>query len=103
MLNYSKLINDIKQSQEAKGFPEITKSLRQMETINPIKYENSIFKDMADDISKYQRETNKIIQTMIEQQNIQEKKQNRIAFIYFFITLLVAIATLVATIVGIYL
>jgi len=63
----------------------------------PLEYEDTIFKDLANDIKQSQEQINKKFDTMIIENAKSEKKTNKIAVI----TLIVGILTLIATIAGI--
>lgn len=63
----------------------------------PIEYEDTIFKDLADDIKQSQEQINQRLTSIIEENAKSEKKSNRISVI----TLVVSIFTLIATVIGI--
>lgn len=65
--------------------------------IEPLEYEDTIFKDLADDIKQSQEQINKKLDTMMNENAKSEKKTNKIAII----TLIISILTLIATIVSI--
>ncbi|WP_069987190.1 hypothetical protein [Massilioclostridium coli] len=71
-------------------FPEI-------EMPEPCEYEDTYFKDMADDIKNTQEETNKIISQLVEDSKKTDAINRKIAIA----TLVISILTLIATIVGI--
>lgn len=83
------LKSSIEQSQKAM---EEFKNLQQ-----PLEYENTFFKDLADDIKQSQEKINQKLDTMIAENSKSDRKSNRVAII----TLFVGILTLIATVVGI--
>lgn len=65
--------------------------------IEPLEYEDTIFKDLADDIEQSQEQINKKLDAIMIENAKSERKTNKIATI----TLIVGILTLIATIIGI--
>lgn len=63
----------------------------------PLEYEDTFFKDLADDIKQSQEKINQKLDTMIAESSKSDRKSNKVATI----TLVVGILTLVATVVGI--
>lgn len=64
--------------------------------VEPFDYEDTIFKDMAEDIKKSQKSTEDKIDALIEEERKSSKFNKRIAIS----TLIIAVLTLVATIIG---
>lgn len=63
----------------------------------PLEYEDTIFKDLANDIKQSQEQINQKLDTMIAENAKSGRKSNNVAII----TLVVGILTLIATVVGI--
>lgn len=63
----------------------------------PLEYEDTIFKDLANDIKQSQEQINQKLDTMIAESAKSGRKSNSVAII----TLVVGILTLIATVVGI--
>lgn len=63
----------------------------------PLEYEDTLFKDLADDIKQSQEQINQKLDTMIAENAKSGRKSNSVAII----TLVVGILTLIATVVGI--
>lgn len=63
----------------------------------PLEYEDTIFKDLANDIKQSQEQINQKLDTMIAENAKSGRKSNSVAII----TLVVGILTLIATVVGI--
>ena len=61
--------------------------------INPVNYEDSLFKEMADDIKQYNKEIDDKLDKLIQE----NKKSSKTSTI----TLIVGILTLLATVVGV--
>ena len=74
------------------------KTMEEFENLQqPLKYEDTFFKDLADDIKQSQEQINQKLDTMIAESSKSDRKSNRVAII----TLVVGILTLIATVVGI--
>lgn len=66
--------------------------------INPIDYEDTIFKDMANDIISSQSQIENKLDNMVQE----NEKSSKTSFKIALWTLILAILTLIATIVGIF-
>ncbi len=74
------------------------KTMEEFENLQqPLEYEDTFFKDLADDIKQSQEQINQKLDTMIAESSKSDRKSNRVAII----TLVVGILTLIATVVGI--
>lgn len=74
------------------------KTMEEFENLQqPLEYEDTFFKDLADDIKQSQEQINQKLDTMITESSKSDRKSNRVAII----TLVVGILTLISTVVGI--
>lgn len=74
------------------------KAMEEFENLQqPLEYEDTFFKDLADDIKQSQEQINQKLDTMITENSKSDRKSNRVSII----TLVVGILTLIATVVGI--
>lgn len=71
--------------------------MEEFENQQPLEYEDTIFKDLANDIKQSQEQINQKLDTMIAENAKSGRKSNSVAII----TLIVGILTLIATVVGI--
>lgn len=79
-------------------FADLSKSLSEVRPqIEYTEYEDTIFKEMAEDIKSSQKTTDAKIEQLINE----NRKANKSATIIATITLVVGILTLIATIIGI--
>lgn len=85
---------------ELKGIEELShQRMEQFQNSIPaLEYEDTLFKEMADDIKLSQKQLGNKIDVMIEENAKSDKSSSRIAVW----TLIIAILTLIATIAGIF-